>query len=35
MMESKLTDDEAWMMAFDLMGAGIDTVRGGESVSVP
>ena len=27
-MEGKLTDDEAWMMASDLMGGGIDTVRG-------
>ena len=32
MMEGKLTDDEAWMMASDLMSAGIDTVR---SILVP
>ena len=32
MMEGKLTDDEAWMMASDLMGGGIDTVR---SILVP
>ena len=32
MMEGKLTDDEAWMMASDLMSAGINTVR---SILVP